>query len=78
MNSVETSVAKAKTGIGGLDDVLAGGFSGGHLFPVEGAPGTGKTTAALQLLLEGAKAGEKCLSITLRSKPRPLLEGQAS
>ena len=39
MNSVETFAAKAKTGIWGLDDILAGGFSRGHLFLVEGAPG---------------------------------------
>ncbi|MGH6766578.1 MAG: ATPase domain-containing protein [Bradyrhizobium sp.] len=78
MSSVEKSVAKAKTGVSGLDDVLAGGFSRGHLFLVEGASGTGKTTIARQFLLESVKAGEKCLWITLRSKPTPLLEGQAS
>ena len=57
MSSAEKSVAKAKTGVWRLDDVLAGGFSRGHLFLVEGAPGTGKTTIALQFLLEGVKAG---------------------
>ena len=74
MNSVE----KAKTGIWGLDDVLCGGFSRGHTFLVEGTPGTGKTTVALQFLLEGAKSGEKGLYITLSETERELREGAAS
>jgi circadian clock protein KaiC len=56
MNSVDTIAAKAKTGIAGLDNILSGGFSRGHVFLVEGAPGTGKTTVALQFLLEGVRA----------------------
>jgi circadian clock protein KaiC len=55
----------AKSGIWGLDEVLAGGFSRGHLFLVEGEPGSGKTTAALRFLMEGAQLGEQCLYITL-------------
>ena len=78
MHAVKTFADKAKTGIWGLDDILAGGFSRGHLFLVEGAPGTGKTTVALQFLLEGVKAGEKCLYITLSETERELREGAAS
>ena len=77
MNSIET-VAKAKTGIWGLDDILAGGFTRGHLFLLEGAPGTGKTTIALQFLLEGARNGEKTLYITLSETERELRDGAAS
>src|SRR5437868_12346537 len=78
MDSVEQIGGKAKTGIWGLDNILSGGFSRGHLFLVEGAPGTGKTTIALQFLLEGAKAGEKCLYVTLSETERELRDGAAS
>src|SRR5712671_5934721 len=78
MNLVEPTTSKAKTGIWGLDDILSGGFSRGHMFLVEGAPGTGKTTIALQFLMEGAQAGEKCLYITLSETERELRDGAAS
>jgi circadian clock protein KaiC len=78
MNSVEPLVAHAKSGIWGLDNILSGGFSRGHVFLVEGAPGTGKTTIALQFLLEGAKAGERGLYITLSETERELRDGAAS
>src|SRR3954462_6329962 len=78
MDAVEQLAGKAKTGIWGLDDILSGGLSRGHVFLVEGTPGTGKTTVALQFLLEGAKAGERCLYITLSETERELREGAAS
>src|SRR5688572_3854448 len=53
------------TGIPGLDDVLGGGFTPNRLYLIEGNPGSGKTTLALQCLLEGARLGEKGLYVTL-------------
>src|SRR3954469_1246139 len=78
MDIAKSVADKARSGIWGLDDMLSGGFSRGHLFLLEGAPGTGKTTVALQFLREGAQAGEKCLYITLSETERELREGAAS
>jgi circadian clock protein KaiC len=56
---------RISTGMSGLDDILGGGFDPNRLYLVEGTPGSGKTTLALQFLLEGVKRGEKVLYITL-------------
>jgi len=53
------------TGITGLDDILGGGLPRSRSYLVQGRPGTGKTTLALQFLLEGVRNGERCLYITL-------------
>ncbi len=53
------------SGAAGLDDVLGGGFVADRLYLLEGQPGAGKTTLALQFLLEGAARGETVLYVTL-------------
>ncbi|MEZ4411084.1 MAG: ATPase domain-containing protein, partial [Polyangiales bacterium] len=53
------------TGVPGLDEVLDGGLPANHLYLVQGSPGVGKTTLALQFLLEGARRGETGLYISL-------------
>ena len=54
-----------RTGINGLDFILRGGLAPNRLYLVEGVPGAGKTTLALQFLREGAKNGEPVLYVTL-------------
>ncbi|RZJ05509.1 MAG: circadian clock protein KaiC [Brevundimonas sp.] len=59
------STEQAGFGIQGLDDILAGGLERDRVYLLEGAPGTGKTTAAMSFLREGAARGEAGLYITL-------------
>jgi circadian clock protein KaiC len=61
------------SGIPGLDEILGGGFPRRRLYLIRGRPGTGKTTLALQFLLDGRAAGESGLYVTL-SETREELE----
>lgn len=65
-------VMRARTGVPGLDDILLGGLAEGRVFLLEGTPGTGKTTIALRFLVEGAKAGERGLYVTLSETAQEL------
>ena len=69
---------KARTGVLGLDDILAGGLAKGRVFLLEGSPGTGKTTIALRFLMEGVKEGEKGLYVTLSETATELHTAAAS
>jgi circadian clock protein KaiC len=78
------SLSTAPTGAGallsigapGLDLVLGGGLPQHRVYLIEGTPGTGKTTLALQFLLDGAARGETTLYITL-AETRQELEAVA-
>jgi len=68
----------AMSGVTGLDDILAGGFARNRLYLVEGSPGTGKTTLALQFLINGAAAGERVLYVTLSETEEELRASAAA
>ena len=78
MSDTKASVPRAKTGVPGLDDILKGGLLPGHVYLLEGSPGTGKTTTALRFLVEGAAEGELGLYITLSETDTELRAGAAS
>ncbi len=69
---------RLSTGIAGLDDILYGGLAKGFLYLVEGNPGAGKTTLALQFLIAGAQRGEAGLYISLAESESELRHVAAS
>jgi circadian clock protein KaiC len=71
---VSMEVARVSTGIAELDNILGGGLTTDRVYLLEGTPGSGKTTVALQFLLEGAAHGEHGLYITLSETGAELRE----
>ncbi len=60
------------TGVEGLNDILSGGLPAGQMYLLEGIPGTGKTTIALQFIRTAILAGEAALYVTLSESKREL------
>lgn len=73
-----TGTTTVSSGIAGLDEVLDGGYTPHRLYLLEGVPGSGKTTMAMQFLLEGVRRGETTLYVTLSESRTELLEAAAS
>lgn len=71
-NAEDLELPRVSTGSAGLDDILSGGLDANRMYLYEGRPGAGKTTIALQFLLEGARRGERVLYITLSETQREL------
>jgi circadian clock protein KaiC len=63
---------RISSGSKGLDDILNGGLDPDRMYLYEGNPGTGKTTLAMQFLLEGVRHGESVLYIALSETRREL------
>ncbi|RXF68105.1 ATPase domain-containing protein [Hansschlegelia zhihuaiae] len=68
---------RTTSGNDGLDAILRGGLVANRLYLLEGSPGSGKTTLALQFLLDGVSRGEPCLYVTL-SETEEELHGVAA
>jgi len=65
---------RCSSGVEGLDAILAGGLPRAGFYLVQGDPGSGKTTLALQFLLEGLRQGEKVFYITLSETKQELFK----
>lgn len=78
MSTSSPNLPRASTGIEGLDNILGGGLARNRMHLLEGSPGTGKTTMALQFLLAGQVAGEPGIYISLAETEQELREGAAS
>jgi len=63
------NIVRVKTGIGGLDELIEGGFPKGSNIVVTGTPGSGKSIFAMNYIAQGCKNGEKCLYITIDQLP---------
>jgi len=70
---LETEAGPVSSGSPALDRILGGGYASNRIHLIEGAPGAGKTTLALQFLIEGVRKGERCLYITLSESRNELL-----
>jgi len=77
-SSSNTSRRLCATGIAGLDDILGGGVTPNRVYLVDGNPGSGKTTLALQFLLQGIRQGESGIYVTLSETKKELLDIAAS
>lgn len=69
---------RVNTGIAGLDEMLQGGFPENHIVVVMGSFGTGKTTLALQYIVEGLRRGEPCIFISLEEDKDSITKNAAS
>ncbi|WP_386337849.1 circadian clock protein KaiC [Xanthomonas citri pv. citri] len=79
MKNVTQMIAnRITTGSTGLDTIVRGGLPANRLYLLEGQPGAGKTTLALQFLLDGAAKGDSCLYVTLSETIDELTEVAAS
>ncbi|MBV8834926.1 MAG: AAA family ATPase [Alphaproteobacteria bacterium] len=78
MNENAMLLPRASTGVDGLDFVLEGGFARNRLHLLEGNPGSGKTTIALQFLMAGAACGENGIYVSLAETEQELRDGARS
>jgi circadian clock protein KaiC len=75
---MDSLLPRADTSIPGLDNVIEGGFARNRLHLLEGTPGAGKTTIALQFLMAGAAAGERGIYVSLAETEEELRQGARS
>jgi circadian clock protein KaiC len=70
--SYKRNVSRAPSGVPGLDPMIAGGFWTGSATLLAGPTGSGKTTMAIQFIVEGLRLGERCLLVNFQENPTQL------
>jgi circadian clock protein KaiC len=65
VSEINRAENQVPSNVDGLDNVLMGGFRREGFYLIQGDPGSGKTTLALQFLQGRARAGERCLYVSL-------------
>ena len=66
-------IQRVPSGIPGLDDLIEGGFWPKSTVVILGSSGTGKSTFAVQFLMEGIEQGEQALYVTLEEPPEQIM-----
>jgi circadian clock protein KaiC len=72
MNDASRAGEMVPTNIEGLDSILLGGYRRAGFYLIQGDPGSGKTTLALQFIQGRLRAGERCLYVSLTESRRDI------
>ncbi len=72
--SISRIIKRVNTGIPGFDGLIEGGIPEGFIVIVTGSPGTGKTTFALQFLMEGIRNNERCIFFSFEEMAEQLIK----
>lgn len=78
MKNGAVPAAPISTGVAGLDTIMHGGLTRDRIYLIQGVPGSGKTTMALQFLMQGAADGERVLFVALSETAQELHESATS
>ncbi|NUN11215.1 AAA family ATPase [Candidatus Micrarchaeota archaeon] len=70
----KTNVDAVSSGVPGLDEALGGGIPKNSFVLLSGSAGAGKSTLAMQFLLNGYESGEKTVYVSLEEDPAKLIK----
>ena len=71
-------IMRVRSGVGGFDRLIGGGFLPHRLYVLSGPPGSGKTTFTAQFMAEGLRNGETCMYVTMHETETELVHDMSS